>query len=196
MTDFVITCDTVSRLAHLATGDDEWFQTIRIDNGVAVASNRRLLACELIPACTGAVHLMLAPELVEQCRTEAQWDSTLTISVMDGLNYASAKTSLGWIAPGNVALYADTPNELAKWRDILPKQPAKTHRGALFMTTDEMVQLCKSSPSGRIVFEEIMDILQPTVVRDIYDDDWFGLFYPRSTKDSYLPATLPSWVKP
>lgn len=201
MTDFVIPCDTFVRLSNIIHGlpDDvgPWFNTIRIDNGVAVATNRRILAAENVGGPAGIIHVMADPALINQCRTEAAFSSTLTITVNEVLKYAVAKTTLGYVHPGNCVLFGDGDKDFDRWRSIVEqcKTPAQTARGGMFWDADMIARLAAASPSGRVVFEEIIDATgRPTIIRDINEYNWIGVFQPFSTEESYQPATLPSWI--
>lgn len=201
MTDYIIPCETIARFAPIAQSAhadvDAQFKTLRIDNGVLVASNRRILVAEHIGGVHGIAHLIIDPALVENCRKEAPFASKLTVTVVEALRFATAKTTLGYSHPGNALLWSDTPTTFNNWRDVAAKckSPAKASRGGMFWGADDIALMAASSPSGRLVFEELIDTHgRPTVVRDINDYNWFGLFTPFSSGEHYTPATLPSWV--
>ncbi len=202
MTNFVISCDTLVRLSNVlhnfpADVDKSW-NVVRIDNGLAIATDRRFMAIENIGGgATGVFHIVPDPALIEQCRTEAKFSSTLTITVNDALRYAVAKTSLGYVHPINVGAWV-TPIELNRWREVvmMAKEPAKKSKGAMFWDADGIARLAAASPSGRVVFEQFIDTSRPTLVRDIHDYNWLGLFNPFDHKESYSPATMPGWMVP
>lgn len=201
MTDFVIPCDTFVRLTNILHGmpDDinEWFRTVRIDNGIAVATNRRILAAENIGGPAGVIHVIADQALINQCRTEAAFSSTLTITVNEVLKFAVAKTTLGYVHPGNCVRFGDDAGDFDRWRTVVGqcKTPATAARGGMFWDADMIARLAAASPSGRVVFEEIIDASgRPTIIRDINEYNWIGVFQPFSTEESYSPATLPSWI--
>lgn len=197
--DFEIPCAVIGRFAKILTimthDANEWFNSIRIDNGLALASNRTVLACEQIGGGGGIVHIKNDPALIAQCEKEAPFDSVLYVTLNEALRFASAKTTLGYIYPGNCAVFSNEPNDFDRWRSILPK-PAKKPKGGMQWNTEQIALLGASSPSGRLCFEEIIDASQPTIVRDAHDDQWFGLFNPWLVEQNFIPATLPDWVKP
>jgi hypothetical protein len=201
MTDYVIPCDAFARLSNILrvipAECDDHFRSIRIDNGVIVSCNRTVMAVENIGAVAGIIHIIAHPGLIEQCRKEAPFASTLTITVNDALKFAVAKTTLGYVHPGNCCLWSDAATDFDRWRSIAmaTKEPAKVNRGGMFWDTEHITNLAASSPSGRLVFEETIDAQgRPTVVRDINDYNWFGIFNPYSLADNYNPATLPTWM--
>ena len=209
MTDFVIPCDTFVRLTNILHGmpDDigDWFKTVRIDNGIAVATNRKILAAENVGGPAGVIHVIADQALINQCRTEAAFSSTLTITVNEVLKFAVAKTTLGYVHPGNCVLWSvdppiagnPVPNDFDRWRTVVEqcKTPAQAPRGGMFWDADMIARLAAASPSGRVVFEEIIDVTgRPTIIRDINEYNWIGVFQPFSTEESYQPATLPSWI--
>jgi hypothetical protein len=201
MTDFVIPCDTFVRLTNILYGmpEDisEWFKTVRIDNGIAVATNRRILAAENVGGPAGIIHVIADQALINQCRTEAAFSSALTITVNEVLKFAVAKTTLGYVHPGNCVRFSDDPNDFDRWRTVVEqcKTPASAPRGGMFWDADMIARLAAASPSGRVVFEEIIDATgRPTIIRDINEYNWIGVFQPFSTEESYSPATLPTWI--
>jgi len=204
MVDFVIPCDTFARLTNVLAdfppGNEQgWFNSVRIDNGQAVASNRHVMAIENIGGPSGVVHIAPDPVLIAQCRTEAKFSSKLTITVNETLRFAVAKTTLGYIHPGNCALWLDVPNDdYNRWRSIVMqcKERVKKSRGGMFWRADDIARLASSSPSGRLVFEETIDAqTRPTLIRDTNDYEWLGVFNPFGDGgEHHNPATLPSWM--
>jgi hypothetical protein len=206
MTDYTVPCDVFARLSRVIAfeNDDmnEWFRSIRIDNGLAVASNRTIMAVENIHVPNGnpdgIVHIVADPLLIEQCRKEAPFKSFLTITVNEVLRFAVAKTTLGYIHPGNCAVWSDKPNDFDRWRSLveLTRQAPVASKGAMFWNAENIANLAAAAPSGRIVFEEFIDATgsRPTLVRDVNDYEWFGIFQPFGYQTAYSSATLPSWM--
>lgn len=200
MTDYVIPCEVVARFAAITSrvGADisDWFRCIRIDNGMAVASNRTIMAVQHVGGPAGIIHLKMTPALIEQCRTEAPFSSRLTITVVDQLSYAVAKTTMGSIHTDCV-LWSGEINEFDRWRSVVNevRTPATVARGGMFWRADEIATLAQASPSGRVVFETVIDASgRPTLVRDCHDHEWFGVFQPFERGQSVAAATLPSWM--
>lgn len=201
MTDFVIPCDTFVRLTNVLVDPlpscDEWFKSVRIDNGQALATNRRVMAIENIGGPSGIVHIIADPVLIEQCRKEAVFNSTLTITVNDLLKYAVAKTTLGYVHPGNCAVWSTAPrDDYDRWRKVImtAKTDGGKSNGGMFWNADNIARLAASSPSSRVVFAETIDVTKPTIIRDVSDPDWLGVFYPASDEGNQGAATLPTWM--
>jgi len=205
MTDFTIPCDTIARLSRILTVESTeptiWFRSIRIDHGIALATNRVVMAVEKINSDTndGVIHIIADQALITQCASEAPFKSMLTITVNELLQYAVAKTTLGYVHPGNCVVWSNEPNDFDRWRSIidLTREPAIKPSGGMYWSAENIANLAAASPSGRLVFEEIIDCTgaRPTIVRDVNDYEWFGIFQPFTRGDgSYSPATLPSWM--
>jgi hypothetical protein len=200
MADFRIPCDTVARLANVVAGlSDEIepvFKCIRFDNGVAVTTDRSFMAIEKIGDFTGIFHMIVETTLIEQCRVESAFNGYLTITENESLKYAVGKTSLGYIHPNNVGFYPTSVTPFDRWRDVVlqSKEPASEAVGGMFWNVDGLVKLATSSPSGRVVFEEHIDTKRPSLIRDVYDHGWLGVFNPFTVEKSYQPASLPSWM--
>lgn len=203
MTDYILPCDTFVRLTNVLhdfhENATEWFRTIRIDNGQAVASNRIMMVVENVGGPAGIIHVKADAALIAQCRTEAQFSSVLTITVNKLLQFAVAKTTLGYVHPGNCCLWSGPVNDLDHWRLIAARaaQPIKKSVGCLFWDADQIARVAASSPSGRIVFEEHIDATgaRPTILRDVNDPDWLAIYNPCSKQESYSPAIMPTWMK-
>ena len=184
------------RLSTMVKDDDSMFRAIRLDNGQAVATDRSFMAIENIGGPSGVVHILPDPKLIAQCKTESVFDSKLTITVNEMLKFAVAKTTLGYVHPGNCSIWADGENDFDRWRSVVMESaaPAMKSSGGMFWVAESIAKLAASSPSGRLVFEENIDVSRPTLVRDVLDYDWLGVFSPHSIKDLYKPATLPTWM--
>ena len=200
MTDYTMSCDAFVRLSHilhnLPEDIDPVFRTIRIDNGQAVATDRSFMAIENIGGATGIIHILPDAALIKQCATEAKFDSQLTITVTEMLQHAVAKTTLGYVHPVNVSYWPTGGTDFDRWREVVMEAsvPAAKSSGGMFWQADGVAKVAASSPSGRVVFEENIDVIRPTLVRDILEYDWLGVFNPFSRKDHYSPATLPTWM--
>lgn len=199
MTDIIIPCDTFARLSTLAVdASDDDFRCIRLDNGIAIASNRRLMALEKINTFEGVLHIVVDAALVSQCKTEAAWGSDLIVSYTPELNIAVAKTTLGYIHPGNALVIQQVPDNYNRWREVAERcrVPSDQSHGAMFWDADLIAKLAYTSPSGRVVFEENINATgRPTLMRDITSHEWVGIFQPWSIDVNHSPAKLQSWVR-
>ena len=198
MTDYVIPCETVVRLAAiLEENDDPFFQTIRIDNGIAVTSDTRLMSVECVGGPVGIIHLLNDPALIEVCRKEAVWKSSLTITVVEELRFATAKTTYGYVHPGNCCLWSDAPTDFNRWRTIVASigQPTTEFAGGMAWNAAQIGKLAATAPSGYVVFEENINVVGPLLIRDAYDPNWFGVFGGWLRDLPTTPAVLPEWFK-
>lgn len=203
--EFAIPCETLKRLAGIA-GDN--YRFIRLEhwagNTVAIATNRKLSVIERVGSnpsnLTGSIHFPLDPSIVAQCVQEAPFKSLINITVNPVLSYAVAKSTLGWSFQGNAMLNGESIEfgHLNEWREWLPPKITKT-AGAMFWNVDLIAQLAASSPSGRVVFPEFIDVSKPIVLRDFVDEKWVGIFMANrmlnnGTVEPATPATLPKWI--
>lgn len=207
-----IRCETFLRLASITaipyesiTGR-EALKTIFVEisdgNVIAVASNGPFMVVEYVGRTTepdGSFNVYPVPELLAQCETEKQFDGVITFTANDLLKYTTAKTSFGFILNKNIgAFFSDEENIIRRWRDILPKKPAKETKGAMFWDVAGMAALVNASPSGKCTFPDYIDVRRAVIIRDIYNDNWFGAFLPVLFKDGKSvqvdPAIIPNWV--
>lgn len=201
MTEITVSCDTVVRLSNViatASDVDPAFQCIRFDNGVAVASDRRFMAIEKVADFAGIFYIIPSAVLIDQCRSGANFNATLTLVVNDLLRYTGAKTNMGYLHPGNVGYWSAGATDFDRWREIVnqSRQPAAKSVGGMYWEADSVARLAASSPSGQIVFEENIDSNRPTIVRDTEDHAWLGVFNPFRVGAAYQPASVPSWLLP
>jgi hypothetical protein len=185
-------------LKDLPKDIDPVFNSIRIDNGQVVATNRSLMAIENVYGMPpGIIHVVCDPMLVAQCVTESKFDSRLTITVTEALKFAVAKTTLGYIHPGNCCYWPDGVTPFDRWREVVmqSKEPAAISNGGMFWESAAIARLAATSPSGRVVFEEHIDTSRPSLIRDVMDYDWLGVFSPFSRNDNYVAASMPTWMK-
>lgn len=197
MTPHTIPCDTYVRLSKLSNAkrsDDPWAHSIRIDNGCAMATNRELMVVERIePSNPEPLHIAIDLVLIAAAEKEIGFHSSLSIVSNPFLKFASAKTTLGYQHPNNAALYLGEPNELDRWREIVPLEPHEESKGSMQLETHHLQWLAQTSPSGNITFPRVIDWTKPVIVRDAIDDRWFGVFYVREADGPHKPAVLPGW---
>lgn len=201
MTDFSIPCETFLRLSKVLTRNPDLqpsWNTLRYDNGCLVVSDRRFMAIEQIGSAAGIAHIIADEALLAQCEVEAKFNSRLAITVNEMLGFAVGKTSLGYVTPSNLLYTGEVDAGWTRWRDIVLQcqEPAKKPNGGMFWDIEGISRLAASSPSGLIVFEEVVDTNRPTLIRDIKDYQWLGVFHPNSSQDHYSAAALPSWMVP
>lgn len=202
MTEFVIPCETVARMSHILANVPEHrephFNTILIENGVAMVTDGVVMAVELIGGNAGSAHVMFDDALKAQCKTEAPFGGKVVITVNEMLQFATAKTTFGYVHPANVVLFSPNVSPARRWREIVDKvrYPAPVAKGGMCWKTDVIARIGMASPSGKIVFEERIDLERPVLVRDLDDPNWFGMFQPFVEENiSFEPALLPGWFE-
>lgn len=85
----------------------------------------------------------------------------------------------------------ETPlNEWEKWLD-----PATESKGFMYWDTYQVQMLFDASPTGKIVFPQLIDVTKPIMLRDARFENWLGLFIPRPARDEDINAAiLPEWL--
>lgn len=210
---FTITCKAFARLAGIPSffeprTDEEikkQLSCIRIENCggkvFAIATNQKVMAVELIGMTNEAdcvAHITVDPELVKQCVNESLYDSFLEITYVPEILLATIKSMLGYTYLGNAAINGvPEQSALSQWRKWLPPASARSNKGPMYWGLDHIETLVKTSPSGKIVFPEFIDIDKPIIIRDTDNDNWFGVFIARPAPSQLTPepAELPEWVK-
>lgn len=206
---FIIKCETFARLATVPafiepnTPEEIKAQLscVRIENIqgniYAIATNQKIAVVEHIGMTTepdGVAHVVIDNKLVEQCRNETPYDSSLEIITVPEIALASAKTLFGYSYTGNACIFPDQPI-LDTWRTWAARDAAKKSKGAMYWNVDHIASLVASCPSGKVVFPEFIDVDKPVILRDIKSDRWIGLFVgkPAPLDPLVEPATLPPW---
>lgn len=196
-----IPCDTIARLAHLlpAESSDDPMCSFRLDNGKVLATNRRFMAIEQVAPFEGVFYIRNDPALIAQCRTEAQWSGVIEFTPVAPLKWTTAATTMGWKCAENLGLWPVGGTDYDLWRERVVdplREPLTASTGPMMCGADGLAQLAASSPSGGIVFEQHIDPMRGTVVRDIDSHDWVGFFHPRIVDGrSHNAATVPGWCR-
>jgi hypothetical protein len=200
LSNYTIPCDTFVRLATIAQKQRHpgsgWMKTVRVENGIVVASNRALLVVERLDPTLmvpGIVHIHADATLVEKCRAEIMYHSNLFVAAIEAIGHASAKTTLGYMHPGNAMCVSTEPNELDTWRDKVPNGSDVRAKSAMRWDAELIALLAAASPSGFVTFPQVIDATQPIVVRDPKDPRWFGVFLSQLMYDPQTPAAVPEW---
>lgn len=203
-------CDTYLRLMPIAQTDndknDDYLHAMYIEckNGVtiAVTTNRRIAAIEHIPdaSADGSFFLIYDPALAKQCEAEKPFNGYVEITVNTMLQFANAKTMLGFAPTNNLGLFP-ADHVCTHWRTWLPKVPiTQTGEGGMYWNYRHIAALGASAPSTFMRFPQHIDCNQTVIVRDMFDEKWLGLFMPNYKDDDGKikraeAATLPEWCK-
>jgi hypothetical protein len=172
-----------------------WFDSVRLDGQCAVASNRMYMSIQRLKTVAPAVfHLVHDAELIRVAATESKFNSNLHITVDPVLKWATVTTSLGYKHPSNGGIWSDIPNDMDRWRSIVPTGKSVAS-GGLYLDVALLQTLVESSPSGKVVLQQNVNVNESCLMRDTLDPDWFGLFYPRPADGALNGAIVPNWWK-
>lgn len=196
-----IPCETLVRMAHITQGHkpdhDPIFQTIRLDNGRVIASNRRLMVMERVEPFEGVFHIQLDDATIEACRTESQFKGVMEIVPNPALAFTMGKTTFGHVT-GNIGVFPAKETDLDRWPEVIQccYEPRTESHGALVWSTDDIGRLAAASPSGVIEFARFINTSdRASVVRDITTSEWVGFFMPRVADGlQHSGAVVPGWV--
>jgi len=194
MSSICLPCDTIARLSVLC--GEAPFDAIRLDQGRVIATNRHFAAVERVAHFAGVAHLRITPALIEQCKTETQYGSTLTVTCNEMLQWTTAATSLGWQSTEN--LFAPDDPLFDEWHTkiVTPCIDPEPVSGHMTVNADQLATLAQCSPSGTVTFESHINPARPTVVRDANSAEWVGFFLPRIDDGVHHPAaTVPGWLR-
>ena len=204
---FAIKCETYCRLTNILRRfkPDETrdcFRAIYVErrngNLIAVATNGEILAAELIerkPGPDEQMYMTIDPALIAQAISEEKLGSSLHVVNTPALQYAAIKSTYGYQYAGNGAVFPKT-NVTEKWRSIVDH---KETAAPMITNAYAVADLGFASPSGVLVFPEVIDGSKPVIVHDRDDPNWIGMFMPLVFEDGKRvkrpAATYPEWAK-
>lgn len=201
MTEITLSCETFLRInrviENLPSDMHPSWSTLRFENGCVIATDKSFMAIENFSSQQFApFHIVRDEALLAQCETESKFNSRMTIVVNEMLKFAVIKTSLGYQTATNMLFVEPIDPAWDKWRGLVEqcREPATRANGPMFWALSGIERLTASSPSGMIVFEELIDVNRPTLIRDVTDYHWLGVFHPTSMQEHYTAASLPSWI--
>lgn len=206
---FTISCATFARLASIteffdpATDQEivDHLSCVRLEaiggHVLGIVTNHKIAVIEYLGPTNepdAVAHIKADPVLINQCRTEAAFDSFLEIVYVPEILLATVKTMMGYSYQGNAAIEGmPEMSPMKNWRKWFPDEMPKKSKGFLYFNIDYISMLVKSSPSAGVVFPEHIDTDVPVVLRDRDNPNWCGLFFPKATAP-LQPATIPQWV--
>lgn len=199
-----IPCDTIARLSHILPAAseevDEIFRCFRLEDGKIMACNRKYLVIEQVQPFTGTYYVRGDLNLIEQCRTEAQFSSSIEFTPVEALRYTTAITTLGFSVSENIGHWPDGPTDYDKWCEMVVepcRTPLEATTGHMTLDLISLQQLLKAAPSGIVTLEQHVDPRdRPMCVRDSNAPHWVGFFKPSITDGRTHPAaTVPGWCK-
>lgn len=204
MPTFVIPCETYLRLAGMALQPDDdgtrgWMRGVRIEHlnnrCIAVSTYGPVLAGEFIQDVEepdGAVCLTIVPAMLEMARIGAALNDNMIVAQAPGWTVVTLTSGAMYGGNGEI-----DGSGWPDWRSLIPADLPTKNNGCFSFHGPKMARLCASSPSGTIRCARNIDMTQPTIVRDLHDDSWFGMFMVNDANggQSYKPATIPDYLK-
>lgn len=182
-----IDATTLQRLSHLSN------LKIDINDGRAylVASNDTVACVEYLGEVNGANDSCYIRLDVDKVELEANFGGTFTFETLPELAMGSVVTTSGQDCNDFIIWPDESP--LDKWKEwfIMPSESL----GFMYCDLKQLISLWETSPSGEIVFPEVINNEQPVIVRDVNSANWVGVFIPvTDSKTIMRPATLPEWI--
>lgn len=193
------------RVLNIPSEDAESIKCVRLEyrsgNYYAIATNRKICAVYYLGTTAEAdavAHITIDPALVAQCEVEKQFGGKLQIVSIPEMQIVTLKTLFGWNYPGNAGVFPPPQGRLNEWMTWVPKTDVKASVGAMSWSADNVSALVEASPSGRVAFPEFIDAMQPVIMRDIIDPNWFGVFMTNVVDENEQvttidPARIPAW---
>lgn len=203
---FTIRCGTFARLAHAAnqfynaSPHRPSLNCVRLERRsetvLAIATNSRILAVERIGTNDkqpdGEVCVALDPVMLDYAN--ANQDDLFFIAPVPGVPWATVKSMMGWSFAGNAMHVWDGP-DYPNWRAHIPSILPENSRGFVYLYSELIKDLGRSSPSGHLALPFVVDSRRPTMVRDGSNSDWFGVFIPSPDDVPTLRAAeIPEWL--
>jgi len=208
---FIVKCETFARLSTICQFFEpsieheikDQLNVLRLENfngkSYAIATNQKIAAVEYLGPTNepnGCAHVILDSVMIEKAKEESAYGSFFEVSTIPEIAAGAVKSMLGWAYPGNPCRWFDK-TAMNDWRKWVNEKPVKT-KGAMYWDLSHLQTLLQSSPSGKIIFPEMIDVDYPILIRDRMNDNWFGLFVAKPTEaDAALnpvkAATLPIW---
>lgn len=195
-----IPCSTYVRHAEFVSGGENWYKTIRYENGMLISVNRhgRLLAIEKIDGPEGAVQLLSDPTVIEICKRQMAYNADLIIDVLPDAQWASGYTTHGEVMPDNMGVWAaEGENNSARWRHVTKKiaNPARETEYGMYWDPQIMLDLAIIAPTGELMFEKNMGFGgRPMLISDLGEPNWFAVIQPWKMPEHPMPPKLPDWL--
>lgn len=193
-----IKSSTLYRLSTLSTFTTDYLlRCIRLEikdkKLFAITTNGTLGVIEYLGNVDNAdnvCHIKLTEEIMTALELDSLADGVTSIEIIDELAVGKLSTMLN--GSYNDFIWPDeTP--LNNWREWI-ELPTES-KGFMYWDVYQIEMLFKTSPTGKIVFPEIINSTAPIILRDVGSDNWLGLFIPKPARDEdVIAATLPEWL--
>lgn len=211
--NYKINLQTYLKLAKLTETVDPRFSKeqsdecrhVRIENSAgkqfALSSNRTVMSVYFLGKTDqqdGFCHLTVDPFVVSTLKALPLHETVLDIMTIPSMNIATISVNgVTMFADGVATFPAD--HIMTNWKTWVERSTPKETIGAMAWKMHNMVALSETSPSGFVAFPEFIDATKSIVIRDINDENWYGVFMGNRVDDenrAYTtePAYLPKWV--
>lgn len=209
MSTYSIKSSTLHRIASIcnffeSTVSEELktkINTVRLENkngeSFAVATNQKIASIEYLgktDKSDGAAHLILSKNFLQQLLAESATDYIITVTTVPQIAISTLQSTSNFMLLDCCHWWDDNDTPLKNWRDW-GCSSANINKGVMYWNLFYVESLIKSSPSGKVIFPEFINVEQPIVLRDYYYPEWVGLFIPQISKDIKINegADLPEW---
>lgn len=191
MSKFVIKSEILSRFSKLSTIRLE----VKNNRQYIIGYNKYIACVQYLGECADSnevLYLDFNEKTLENLQFELNIGSDYIIETNPELALATVTTSLG--SKYEKFVYWLDEDETDDWFSWFSKSDENV--GFMYWDLYQIQTMFECSPSGEIIFPEHINATKPVIVADANNNEWFGVFIPRSDSDKPLkPATLPEWIK-
>lgn len=136
-------------------------------------------------------YLTVDDSFIKFIKDESKIDGLLTFETIPELAMGSIVDSLGQVYTDYI--YWPDESKLDNWYNWF--QLSTEQNGFLYCDLLDIQTLWQASPTGELVFPEVINSDEPIIVRDVNNENWIGAFIPAIEGKRVLkPATLPEWL--
>lgn len=190
MSKFVIKSEILSRFSKLSTIRLE----IKNNRQYIIGYNKYIACVQYLGECADSdevLYLDFDEKTLENLQFELNIGSDYIIETNPELALATVTTSLG--SKYEKFVYWLDEDETDDWFSWFTESDENI--GFMYWDLYQIQTMFECSPSGEIIFPEHINANKPVIVADANNNEWFGVFIPRSDSDKPLkPATLPEWI--
>lgn len=191
MSKFVIKSEILSRFSKLSTIRLE----VKNNRQYIIGYNKYIACVQYLGECADSdevLYLDFNEKTLENLQFELNIGSDYIIETNPELALATVTTSLG--SKYEKFVYWLDEDETDDWFSWFSESDENV--GFMYWDLYQIQTMFECSPSGEIIFPEHINATKPVIVADANNNEWFGVFIPRSDSDKPLkPATLPEWIK-
>lgn len=182
-----IEATTLQRLSHLP------FLKIEIKNskGYLIGTDCTVGCVEYLGELDHADDSCYLKLNVDKIRDEAEFGGTFTFETLPELAMGTVNATSGQNCNDFIVWPDESPVD--KWREWF--KMSDESKGFIYCELPQLITLWEASPSGDVVFPEVINADDPVIVRDVNSDNWIGVFIPVIDSKAILkPAILPEWI--